>query len=372
MFLSVSSVFITLVITTVMITLFCLILFNKKMIFFLRSDLLIVLSFMIIFRLLLPVEWKFTITLPFSWVMNPFYDFLNYEIFDRFSVLSLLLMIWAIGSMIQIFRLIIQLKKIEHVFFALDKTAIKNKVSDYLDINPRYDYPVWIDSNIPFPMILGFKKIILIPDIHLEKGEFVHIIQHELEHLKHKDNMIKLFLNVLLIVYWWFPPIYWLCNRIQLVLEMRVDKKVTSHLSELSVTDYAQTLLNVQKALHSETEKNFNHLGISSTFYVEDGKRTLYYRMMYLLNPNYKKSTNILIILAIIFMPWVSNSFVLEPCWNPPLDDYSVSPASELEDGFILKHADGSYSFYIHGTMKEISEPDKDFLSQYPVISEEK
>ena len=43
--ISVSSVFITLVITLLMIFLFYLVLFNKKLIFLLRSDLLIVLSF---------------------------------------------------------------------------------------------------------------------------------------------------------------------------------------------------------------------------------------------------------------------------------------------------------------------------------------
>lgn len=368
--LSVSSVFITLVITLLMIFLFYLILFNKKLIFLLRSDLLIVLSFIIIIRLLFPVEWSFTITLPFSWVMNPLQSFLDYKILNNFSILSLLLIVWIIGCVIQIFRFVVQLKKINNVFGVLDKTAIKKKVSDYLDVDHQFDYPVWFANGIPFPMILGFKKIILVPNIDLEKNEFKHVILHEIEHLRHHDNLIKLFLNILLIIYWWFPPVHWLCNKIQLVLEMRVDKKVTNGLSDLKVAEYADTLLKVQKALSSRKNMTFNQLGVSSTFYINDGSSTLYYRIMYLLNRNYKKSTNALLILIILLVPLISNCIVLEPYIAPSVDEYSSTSANDLENGFILKHSDGSYSLYINGSMETISEPDSDLLSQYPIITE--
>ena len=255
---------------------------------------------MIIIRLLFPVEWPFTITLPFPWIMNPLQSFLDYKILDNFSVLSLLFVIWLIGCGIQVFRFLIQLKKINNVFGVLDKTAIKKKVSDYLEVDHRSDYPVWFADSIPFPMILGLKKIILVPNIDLEESELKHVILHEIEHLKHHDNTIKLFLNILSIIYWWFPPVYWLCDKIQLVLEMRVDKTVTNNLSELDVANYAETLLKVQRALLSKTESTFNQLGIASTFYINDGTSTTYYLIEYLFNRSYKKSTNILLILLIL------------------------------------------------------------------------
>lgn len=359
--LSVSSVFITLIITLLMIFLFYLILFNKKLIFLLRSDLLIVLSFIIIIRLLFPVEWPFTITLPFSWIMNPLQSFLDHKIFDNFSVLSLLFIIWMIGCGIQVFRFIIQLKKINNVFGVLDKTANKKEVSDYLDIDYRFDYPVWFANSIPFPMILGFKKIILVPNIDLEESELKHVILHEIEHLKHHDNTIKLFLNILLIIYWWFLPVHWLCDKIQLVLEMRVDKKVTNRLSDLGVTDYAETLLKVQKALSSKKDMTFNQLGVSSTFYINDGSSTLYYRIMYLLNRNYKKSTNALLILVILLVPLISNSIVLEPFHEAPLTENHYFLNSELENSYIIHHKDGSYTLYFNGETFELTEIDPSF-----------
>lgn len=367
MYISVSSVFITVIMTFLMITLFYVILSNKKLIFLLRSDLLIVLSFMIILRLLIPVEWPFTVTIPLPFFMNPLQSFLNYEILNGFSILNLLLGIWIIGSIYQTFRFIIQMKKINNVFYILEKTANKKQVSDYFDIDVKHNYSVWISNSIPFPMILGFKKIILLPELDLEKDEWIRIIQHEIEHLKHHDNVIKLFLNILLIIYWWFIPVYWLCNKIQLVLEMRVDRKVTKHSSDF---DYAQTLLKVKKELVSKTSVKFNQIGISSTFYINDGTSTLSYRIQYLLESNYKKSTNSILILVIFLIPLISNSIILEPYILPELNDNTINPADELEDGFILEHRDGTYSLYKNGNIEKIDKPDDKLLSKYPIICE--
>lgn len=371
MSLSVSSIFITLIISLVMIILFYLILFNKKLIFLLRSDLLMILSFMIILRLLFPIEWPFTITFAFPWIMNPLQSFLDYTIFEHFSILYLLLMVWFIGSIVQTFRFFIQLKKIENIFNVLDRASIKNKVSDFMEIDTRYDYPVWIADSIPFPMILGFKKIILIPKINLEKGQIRHVILHEIEHIKHKDNIIKLFLNILLIIYWWFPPVYWLCDKIQLVLEMRVDKKVTNDLSELGVAKYAETLLKVQKALLSKTESTFNQLGIASTFYINDGTSTMYYRIEYLFNRSYKKSTNILLILLILCIPILSNTIILEPYYEESLITTGTFSSDDLfEDGYLIKNDDGSYSLYVDEKKIPISNPSNLIDSGIKILEE--
>lgn len=369
--LSVSSIFITLIISLVMIILFYLILFNKRLIFLFRSDLLIILSFMIILRLLFPVEWPFTITFAFPWIMNPLQSFLNCTIFKHFLILYLLLVIWFVGCVFQTYRLFVQLKKIENIFNVLDRTSIKNLVSDFMEIDSRYDYPVWTSDSIPFPMILGFRKIILIPKIDLEKEQIRHVIMHEIEHLKRKDNFIKLFLNILLIIYWWFPPVYWLCDKIQLVLEMRVDKTVTNNLSELDVANYAETLLKVQKALLSKTESTFNQLGISSTFYINDGTSTTYYRIEYLFNRSYKKSTNILLILLILCIPILSNTIILEPYYEESLITTGTFSSDDLfEDGYLIKNDDGTYSLYVDAKKIPISNPSNLIDSGIKIVEE--
>lgn len=371
MIFSVSSVFITIIISLLMIVLFCLILSNKKLIFFLRSDLLIVLSFIIVLRLLIPIEWLFTVTIPFPWIMNPLQSFLNAEIIGNITVLSLILTLWIIGGSVQIIRLIIQLKKISKIYHVLELTSKKKTVSDYFEVDEKMNYPIWINQSIPFPMILGFRKVILFPDLDLEQSEIELIILHEMEHLKHHDNGIKFFLSILLIIYWWFPPVYWLCNRIQLVLEMRVDKSVTKEFSDLRVTEYMEILIKVQKALSSKANVTFRKLGVSSTFYINDGSGTLHYRINYLLNRHYKKSTNTLLIGVIILLPLLSNYIVLEPFYEAPLDkdkDEFILP-SEAGDDFIIQHKDGTYTIYFVGEVYHTEEIDPIF-EYLPIIKE--
>ena len=339
------------------------------MIFLLRSDLLIVLAFIIVLRLLIPFELPFTVTIPFTVIMNPLHTLLNAKIIKDFTVLMFVEMVWLIGCIIQTSKFIFQFKKISKVFTILEITSEKKTISDYTNINRQLNYPVWVDQSIPFPMILGLKRIILLPQLALEKSDLELIILHELEHLKHHDNVIKLFLNLLLIIYWWFPPVYWLCNRIQLVLEMRVDKCVTKEFSEQNILNYADTLVNVQKKISKTKCINPNTLGVSSTFYINDGSYTLYYRVMYLLNKTYKKSTNIFLVVIIFLIPLLSNSIVLEPFYEAPLEENDYFLPSELNNDYIIQHSDGTYTLHSGGDTFKLKEIDPIF-KDVPIIKE--
>ncbi len=153
MILSVSSIFITLIMGTILIFLLYLLLFNEKLIYLLRADLLFSLSLIIILRLLIPFEWPFTITIPFSWIMNPLQLLLDFEIFRVFSIKNSLFFIWIIGSLIQFIRFLFQLKKISNIFDVLKKSSKKKRMSDYMNVENSYNYQIWIDNTISSPMI---------------------------------------------------------------------------------------------------------------------------------------------------------------------------------------------------------------------------
>ena len=109
------------------------------------------------------------------------------------------------------------------------------------------DIPVYRSDLVPSPMVIGFKKAIFLPETEFDHKELVNILEHELTHLRNKDIYIKNLINLLTIIYWWFPPIYVLQRQIDLFLEIRVDNKVTGNYSEKESLQYAQTLVSVQK-----------------------------------------------------------------------------------------------------------------------------
>lgn len=97
---SISSLFITLCVSLVLIALFNFILTHEKGYRLFRADLLFVLVVITCFRLFLPFELPFTKTIALPSIMNPIMSFLNYEIFHQLKVSHILycnLVNWSIN-----------------------------------------------------------------------------------------------------------------------------------------------------------------------------------------------------------------------------------------------------------------------------------
>ena len=77
--LTLSSLFITIVFTAILILIFNTLLTNKKSYMLFRTDFLSVLAIIIILRLLFPIEFKFTQSIAAAPIMNPFYNIMHYN-----------------------------------------------------------------------------------------------------------------------------------------------------------------------------------------------------------------------------------------------------------------------------------------------------
>ena len=98
--LSLSSLFITIIFTAILILIFNTLLTCKKSYIFFRTDFLSVLAIIIVLRLLFPIEFKFTQSIAVAPIMNPFYNIMHYK-FHSFEIYNLLLLIWVIGIIIK-------------------------------------------------------------------------------------------------------------------------------------------------------------------------------------------------------------------------------------------------------------------------------
>lgn len=370
MLFSVSSFFITLVMSTALILLFELFIAQKKLIRFLRMDIMILLAIVIIIRLLLPFEYTFTISIPFPLVMNYLKDFLKIKLLLPFSILNLLCFIWWLGTIIQFIRYIQNLRKCNLIFSILKNRSMHKYVADYIEVSPKQNYSVWFTEEIDSPMVIGLKKVIFLPQIELEDFEIQDILKHEMQHIKNHDNLIKQIVNIIKIIYWWFPPVYWFSNKIQLAMEMRVDQQITKKYSKNQLLGYANILIKLKKYMIENSHTMSRTLPVSSSFLIGDDEKVLSYRINYLLNSNYKKHTNWLLLLIVLLVPFSTNSIVFEAYTPPPINDYMTQPADFKQESFILKHADGTYSLFTNGKLKKIKNINDDLYSNLPIINE--
>ena len=96
--------------------------------------------------------------------MNYIRDFLNFKLSASFSVLNLLCLIWGIGILAQLIQYIQNIRKCNLIFSILKDSSVHKCVSDYIETPPKFNYSVWFAEEIESPMVIGFKKVIFLPN----------------------------------------------------------------------------------------------------------------------------------------------------------------------------------------------------------------
>ena len=354
---SLSSIFITLVMVMMMGLLLTVLLHQKKRYIFFRSDLLIILSIIILIRLLFPVELPFTHSIYIGSVMNPIQDFFDIELVKGITVLNLFCFFWIIGCIICLLMYLRRIRISKQMLLAISQTAKKHKVSSFIKSDSSSDYSVWVTDLVSVPMVLGLKEVILLPEKKFSETELEVILQHEIQHVKNHDIYIKQFSNILMIIYWWFLPIYWLNNNINLALEIRADAKATKHLEKADVLKYAYTLVDIEDRFDFTAISK--SLSVSSNFFLQESPNVLLYRINYLLNSDFKRKSNALILLIVILLPFISNVIILEPWYEyPHKNDGTVSDTELMEEAYLYEE-NGTYYIIINNEKSSVSDPDE-------------
>ena len=339
MYFSTSSIIITCIVATILIGLLNVFLTSKSSRKFIRTDVVIVLMFIILARLCLPCELPFTKTIEAPIFMNPIANFLRFEIIG-IPVYIYLFIIWGFGSLIQLIRYIQKLKTLNDVFQRLERKSKHSTVSSLLPNYSGKDYSVLISDIVHSPMVLGSKKCILLPENEYSTDELENILEHEIKHIENHDYYLKQFINLLTIAYWWFYPVYILQKKIDLFIEVRVDEQLTKPMNTKERLDYASMLVKLQKNIPNEDTLLYKH---QTSFLIDDNSNILNYRVQYLIDDSYAKKTSYVLIILLILLPFLSNSIVFEPAFEPPGDENYIDARDVAERGCIIHQKDGTY-----------------------------
>ena len=366
--LSVSSLIITLIVTTLLILFLHFLLTIKKNYAFFRTDFLTVLVITILLRLLFPVEFPFTITIRSDEVMTTIRDGLMHPFVYAFTVFDFLFMVWVIGSLIQGIRLLYRMHRIHTLSTHLNRSAELYHISDFQVSCDQEDYPVYISEDIQLPMVLGFQKAIYLPKNSYNPEEIHFILLHEVEHIRHHDIFIKQLVNILAVIYWWFPPVYLLQKQIDLYLDMRVDTLLTRSMTLDQYTAYMETILAIQKrqvrTMPTKVQSQFS-------CYLSHSEKSLAFRIHYLMEGIFKKRTNRMLLLFAFLLPFLSNAVIMEPDYiNSPTIQGTFSE-DDFNDGYIIHHKDGTYTFVIAENEVHINNPDDPDFQGIPIVEED-
>ena len=185
---------------------------------------------------------------------------LNYYLFKAstnskatFDYINILSIVWLIGAVIIIiyyayFHFIFYFKLTSNI-----QTNRNNNLQKLLNNQVRAkginkNIKVNVVNGIPSPLIIGIlKNTIVIPSNNYTEKELKWIFNHELTHIKRKDNLLKLLMIFALALHWFNPFVYILRKFFYEQCELSCDEQVIKNIEIMEVKEYALLLLNSVK-----------------------------------------------------------------------------------------------------------------------------
>lgn len=185
---------------------------------------------------------------------------LNYYLFKAstdskltFDYINIISIVWLIGAVIIIiyyayfqfifyFKLTsnIQTNRNNNLQKLLNNQVIAKGISKNIKVN--------VVNGIPSPLIIGIlKNTIVIPSNNYTEKELKFIFNHEITHIKRKDNLLKLLMIFALALHWFNPFVYILRKFFYEQCELSCDEQVIKNIEIMEVKEYALLLLNSVK-----------------------------------------------------------------------------------------------------------------------------
>jgi len=192
--------------------------------------------------------------------------------FHTISLLQILSIVWIIGIVLVAGFHLISYWYCKSAYLRWSIRCIDQNILDRAEVIKneiaiRTLPKIYICSNLPSPMIIGFsKQYLLLPDIIYDDADIDCILRHELVHWKRKDIWYKLLLLVVNSIHWFNPISYLLLREAAEDLEMLCDDFVLKGRGAADCKMYSKVILKAasQKHFHTTILSTSFHGGANS------------------------------------------------------------------------------------------------------------
>lgn len=255
--------------SNILIILTVVILGNNKLLPKIGYPVLIGMTGLILLRLLFLFELPFTtsirlpnhLSLVISSIRHPLWETNHILI----SIWSIFVCVWIIGFIISfshyIYYYIKMIHVVKHHQIAKDDSPYSSILEQICrEENIHNSFRIVIDD-VDCPCLFGIIKPYIIMPLNIDKGMTQHeiylILRHEIAHHFHHDLLIKLIINIITIIYWWNPLCKIMKHQADVILDMRIDHKLTNGDSD-AITSYLNCLIKVAENKSSPPCDNTN------------------------------------------------------------------------------------------------------------------
>ena len=318
--------------------------------------LLIFLTALCLFRLIFSVELPFAYVIRdrlfLPWIIEAGRRTLVTVSGVELNMIKLLYTIWFFGSatllIMLCFALISSRRKLLRLISVGNPLAESVMAKIVGETKRGQKYTLIISSAVNIPRSYGFiTPVIAIPSGDFTEADYRHILGHEWTHYLCRHNWIKLGVYLIWALFWWNPLIYVLRHKLNQMLEVDCDRRMTSDVDDIDKISYLESTLKVldyvQNKKISESIVSFGFIGprdnndIVERFHIVLADRN-----------TAKRWKSLLIAAALVLTLLFSYGLVVQPYMLPPLESGAVFGIS-MENAYIFAGIDGKYSLYVDG-----------------------
>lgn len=169
------------------------------------------------------------------------------------STIGLILFIlWCIGTFIMILLItksMLRFHNMKNSALPLQNPAVRTLYYECLDeMHIKKPVPIYSTAFLKSPIIAGLLKPCIYMPIHLisdyNANDIKYMLMHELGHYKHKDALANYFMNIIGVLYWFHPLVWYSLKEMKNDREVACDTSVLKLLDEGDYEDYGNTLIN--------------------------------------------------------------------------------------------------------------------------------
>lgn len=354
---TVYSLIMTVLWSSLLIILYSLLQRNHRFLDMFSVSGVILLYMFCVVRMFVPFEFPWVTVVCSDRILNTMHAFLYMDVTlaggMRVNIRYGLLCIWMIVSLFLLIRLTFHYlnmnRRIERLPYIKDK-----ELDDCIRSIQKEDTSLNVEaiksSGIDAPFSAGIlRKKILIPDHAYSQKELFYIIRHEYMHLKNRDPLVQLLVNILCAIYWWNPFVYLLRRDMEHNFEIRCDQMVVQGMDDHAIADYMETILKVfrtKKTYKKNLGQMTGMLGI-----IRRNGEDIRERFQILLresDPGYKTYGKPITVVSIVIAWVLSYSFIFQPNILPTMDDMEIAGVEdayevEADKNYILHCIDDTY-----------------------------